>query len=87
MRFLNPKRQLIPLVSLFGMCISGAISEGAWKIINRLVKLKFPTPPRGRDNPQGTLSYRPARKQWADWWMRIIMRTMFDAVAKHYAEQ
>ena len=49
--------------------------------------LKFPTPPKGRDNPQGTLSYRPARKQWADWWMRIIMRTMFDAVAKHYAEQ
>ena len=27
-------------------------------------------------------SYLVARSRWADWWLRIIMRTMFDAVAK-----
>ena len=81
MRFLN-KGQGAPWVSLFGMCLSGALSDGAWKIINRLTKLKFPTPPSGYDNPKGTRSYLVARSRWADWWLRIFMRTMFDAVAK-----
>jgi hypothetical protein len=86
MRFLN-KGQGAPWVSLFGMGLSGALSDGAWKIINRLAKLKFPTPkfptpPSGYDNPKGTRSYFVARSRWADWWLRIIMRTMFDAVAK-----
>ena len=27
-------------------------------------------------------SYLVARSRWADWWLCIIMRTMFDAVAK-----
>ena len=40
-----------PWVYLFGMCFSGALTGGAWKIINRLAKIKFPTPPYGYDNP------------------------------------
>ena len=71
-----------PGYPLFGMCLSGALSDGAWKIINRLAKIKCPTPPCGYDNPKGTLSYLVARSRWADWWLRIIMRAMFDAVAK-----
>ena len=35
MRFLN-NEDGAPWVSLFGMCLSGALSDGAWKIINRL---------------------------------------------------
>ena len=35
MRFLN-KEDGVPWVSLFGMCLSGALLDGAWKIINRL---------------------------------------------------
>ena len=50
MRFLN-MGDGAPWVSLFGMCLSGALSDGAWKIINRLAKIKFPTPPYGYDNP------------------------------------
>ena len=72
----------VPWVSLFGMCLSGALSDGAWKIINRLANIKFPTPPYGYDNPKSTLSYLVARSRWPDWWLRIIMRTMFDAVEK-----
>jgi hypothetical protein len=81
MRFLN-KGEGAPWVSVFGKCLSGALSDGAWKIINRLAKIKFPTPPYGYDNPKGTQSYLVAYSHWADWWLRIIMRTMFDAVAK-----
>ena len=33
-------------------------------------------------NTKGTLSYLAARSRWAEWWLRIIMLTMFDAVAK-----
>ena len=68
MRFLN-KGECTPWVSLFEMCLSGALSDGAWKIINRLAKLKFPTPPSGYDNPKGTRSYLIARSRWADWWL------------------
>ena len=82
MMFLNTTWQGAPRVSLFGMCPSGALSEGAWKISNRLAKIKFPTPPCGHNNPPGSLGYLVARSRWADWWLRIIMRTMFDAVAK-----
>jgi hypothetical protein len=81
MRFLN-KGEGAPWVSLFGMCLSGALSDEACKIINRLAKIKFPTPPYGYDNAKGTRSYLVARSHWAYWWLRIIMRTMFDAVAK-----
>ena len=28
------------------------------------------------------MSYLTARSRWAEWWLRIIMLTMFDAVAK-----
>jgi len=41
MMFLNTTWQGAPRVSLFGMCLSGALSEGAWKIINRLTEIKF----------------------------------------------
>ena len=59
------------------------VSDGAWKIINRLAKIKFPSPPYGyMTNTKGTLSYLAARSRWAEWWLRIIMRTMSDAVAK-----
>ena len=82
MRFLN-KGEGAPWVSLFGMCLSGALSDEACKIINRLAKIKFPSPPYGyMTNTKGTLSYLAARSRWADWWLRIIMRTMFDALAK-----
>ena len=82
MRYLNHRREGAPWVFLFGMCVSGAFLDGARKIINYLAKRKFPTPPSGYDNPEGTLSYHPARSRWTDMWLRIIMRTMFDAVAK-----
>ena len=60
MRFLN-KGDGAPWVSLFGMSLSGALSDGAWKINNRLAEIKFPTPPYGYDNPEGTLRYLAAR--------------------------
>ena len=46
------------------------------------INYKFPTPPCGHTNNTGSLSYLVARSRYADWWLRIIMRTMFDAVAK-----
>jgi hypothetical protein len=83
-RYPNSSRGGAPLVSLFGMNLSGALSDGAWKVLNHLAKLKYPTPPT-HDNPVGTHSYLVARQRWADWQMRTIMRTMFDAVAKPIA--
>ena len=50
------------------------------KVIDYLASLKYPTPPT-EDNPCGTLSYLPARAQWADLQMLKIQRTMFDAGA------
>ena len=58
MRYLNHRREGAPCVSLFGMCLSGALSDGAWKIMNYLAKRKFPTPPSGYDNPEGTFITR-----------------------------
>ena len=62
MRHLNSTRDGAPWVSLFGICLSGALSDGAWKIINRLAKLKFSTPPCGHDNPEGTRIYLVAHQ-------------------------
>ena len=40
------------------------VSDGAWKIINRLAKIKFPSPPYGyMTNTKGTLSYLAARSR------------------------
>ena len=64
MRYLNSSQRGAPLVSLFGMCLSGALSVGAMKVIEKLAMIKYPTPPT-EDNPCGTLSYLPARAQWA----------------------
>ena len=64
MRYLNSSRRGAPLVSLFGMCLSGALSDGAMKVIEKLSMIKYPTPPT-EGNPHGTLSYLPARAQWA----------------------
>ena len=50
------------------------------KVIDYLASLKYPTPPT-EDNPCGTLSYLPARAQWADLQMLKIQRTMVDAGA------
>ena len=60
MRYLNPSRRGAPLVSLFRMCLSGALSDGAMKVVEKLAMIKYPTPPT-EGNPRGTLSYLPAR--------------------------
>ena len=62
-RYLNSSRRGAPLAALFGMCLSRALSDGAMKVIEKLVMIKYPTPPT-EDNPRGTLSYLPARAQW-----------------------
>ena len=80
MRYLNSSRRGAPLVSLFGMCLSGALSDGAIKVIKKLAMIKYPTPPT-EDNPCGTLSYLPARAQWAELQILKIQRTMVDAGA------
>ena len=56
------------------MSLCGALSDGAWKVIDHLAKLKNPTPPT-HDNP---VSYLPARARWADLQMLNIQRTMVD---------
>ena len=62
MRYLNSNRRGAPLISLFGMCLSGALSDGAMKVIEKRAMIKYPTPPT-EGNPRGTLSYLPARAQ------------------------
>ena len=79
MRYLNPSRSGAPLVSLFGMCLSGALSDGAIKVIEKLATIKYPTPPT-EGNPRGTLSYLPARAQWVGLQILNIQRTIVDAV-------
>jgi hypothetical protein len=80
MRYLNSSQRGAPLVSLFGMCLSGALSVGAMKVIEKLAMIKYPTPPT-EDNPCGTLSYLPARAQWAELQILKIQRTIVDAGA------
>ena len=74
MTYLNSSRRGAPLVSL---SLSGALSDGALKVIEYLATLKYPTPPT-HDNPIGTLSCLPARARWADLQMLNIQRTMVD---------
>jgi hypothetical protein len=38
MRFLKSNRGDAPIISLFGMNPNGALSDGAWKILNHLAK-------------------------------------------------
>jgi hypothetical protein len=58
----------------------GALSDGAMKVIDNLAMIKYPTPPT-EDNPCGTLSYLPARAQWAELHILKIQRTMVDTGA------
>ena len=82
LRFTNPTSGGAPKISTFGMCLSGAFSTGAMEILTHLAKEKFPDPPTP-DNPPGTYSYRVARHNgFADWWMRICQRNVFNCVAK-----
>ena len=50
------------------------------KVIEKLAMIKCPTPPT-EDNPCGTLSYLPARAQWAELQILKILQTMVDAGA------
>ena len=40
MRYLNPSRRGAPLSSLLGMCLIGALSDGAMKVIEKLAMIK-----------------------------------------------
>ena len=82
MRFTNANRGGAPKISTFGMCLSGAFSQGAMEMFHHLAKEKFPDPPTP-DNPTGTYSYLIARHNgFSDWWMRIFQRNVFNCVAK-----
>ena len=79
---LNKTREGVPKIALFGMSLSGAFSEGAQALFNRLAEIKFPTPITA-----GSLSYLAARQRWVDWWMRIFQRNTFNVVAKSLASR
>ena len=82
MRFTNANRGGAPKISTFGMCLSGAFSQGAMEMFHHLAKEKFPDPPTP-DNPTGTYSYLIARHNgFSDWWMRIFQQNVFNCVAK-----
>jgi hypothetical protein len=61
---LNHTSEGAPNVSLVGMSLSGAFSQGATDSLTRMAKIKFPTPIYS-----GSLSYLPARQRWIDWHM------------------
>ena len=64
-----------PTVSLIGMSLSGAFSEGATDFLTRMANIKFPTP-----ISDSTLSHLPARSRWMDWTMRIIQRNVLESI-------
>ena len=64
-------------MSLIGMSLTGAFSEGATDFLTRLANIKFPTP-----ISHGTLSHLPARSRWMDWNMRIIQRNMLESIGE-----
>ena len=63
-----------PNVSLVGMSLSGAFSQGANDSLTRMAKIKFPTP-----ISSGSLSHLPARQRWMDWHMRIIRDSIMES--------
>ena len=67
LRDLNNSSGGAPIVSLIGMSLSGAFSEGATDFLTRMANIKFPTP-----ISHGTLSHLPDHSRWMDWNMRII---------------
>jgi hypothetical protein len=80
LNYLSPARNGAPKIVLFGMSLSGAFSEGAQALLNRLAEIKFPAPLTG-----GSLSYLAARQRWTDWQMRIFQRNISNVVAKSIA--
>ena len=77
LRDLNNSSGGAPTVSLIGMSLSGAFSEGTTDFLTRLANIKFPTP-----ISHGTLSHLPARSRWMDWNMRIIQRNMLEIIGE-----
>ena len=75
LRDLNPNSGGAPSVSLIGMSLSGAFSEGATDFITRMATIKFPTP-----ISDSTLSHLPARSRWMDWTMRTIQRNVLESI-------
>ena len=75
LRDLNNNSGGAPTVSLIGMSLTGACSEGATDFLTRMANIKFPSPIF--DN---TLSHLPARSRWMDWTMRIIQRNVLESV-------
>jgi len=69
-----------PHVALFGMRLSGTFSKGTQSLFDKLAKEKYPDP-----ITPGSLNYLTARQRWADWWMRIFQRNIFNVVAKSIA--
>ena len=67
LRELNNTTWEAPTVSLIGMSLSGAFSEGATAFLTRMAKIKFPT-----QISSGSLSNLPARQRWMDCHTRII---------------
>ena len=53
LRFTNATSGGAPKISTFGMCLSGAFSQGAMEILHHLAKENFPNPPTP-DKPTGT---------------------------------
>ena len=75
LRDLNTNSGGAPTVSLIGMSLSGAFSEGATDFLTRMANIKFPTP-----ISDSTLSHLPARSRWMDWTMRIIQRNVLESI-------
>ena len=71
LREVNHTSGRAPNVSLIGMSLSGAFSQGATDSQTRMAKIKFPTP-----ISSGSLSHLPACQRWMDWHMRIIHRNV-----------
>ena len=73
MKRLNHTRGGEPKVTPFGVNTFGELSKDAHKVLVRLSEIRFPETPH-------CLSYLSARQQWIDWWIRIIQKTVSEAV-------
>ena len=80
LREVNHTSGRAPNVSLIGMSLSGAFSQGATDSQTRMAKIKFPTP-----ISSGSLSHLPARQRWMDWHMRIIQQNVLESIGTSVA--
>jgi len=80
LRELNHTSGGAPNVSLVGMSLSGAFSQGATDSLTRMAKIKLPTP-----ISSGSLSYLPARQRWMEWHIRIIQRNVLESIGASVA--